>query len=401
MATEEKKQQLKGMIERLHAGEDPEAIKGEFRELLNEITAADISEIEEELVKEGLPREKLLSLCDIHIALFKESLEKEEPIAPEGHPVHILMEEHKMVLDFVGELVATSDMLQGKSLETAREEMEHVDHIIKHLLESESHYVREENVLFPYLEKHGIKEPPAVMWMEHDKIREMEKTLNALFEGREAMDFQEFASKLGEQARTLKDQLTNHFYKENNILYPTGLQVIPEDEWTEIRRQFDELGYCCFTPQPSSEPSEHADVQAPATKGEGVVSFETGTLSAEELESILNTLPVDLSFVDKDDNVKYFSQPEERLFPRAKAIIGRSVQNCHPEKSVGVVNKILSDFREGKRSSAEFWFEMGGKFIHIRYFAIRSPAGEYLGCLEVSQNVTDIRKLEGKKTLLD
>ena len=401
MATEEKKQQLKRMIERLHAGEDPEAIKGEFRELLNEITAADISEIEEELVKEGLPREKLLSLCDIHIALFKESLEKEEPIAPEGHPVHILMEEHKMVLEFIEKLVATSDMLQGKSLETAREEMEHVDHIIKHLLESESHYVREENVLFPYLEKHGIKEPPAVMWMEHDKIREMEKALNALFEGRDGMDFQVFVSKLGEQARTLKDQLTNHFYKENNILYPTGLQVIAEDEWTEIRRQFDELGYCCFTPQPSSEPSEHADVQAPATKDEGVVSFETGTLSAEELESILNTLPVDLSFVDKDDNVKYFSQPEERLFPRAKAIIGRSVQNCHPEKSVGVVNKILSDFREGKRSSAEFWFEMGGKFIHIRYFAIRSPAGEYLGCLEVSQNLTDIRKLEGKKTLLD
>ena len=401
MATEEKKQQLKRMIERLHAGEDPEAIKGEFRELLNEITAADISEIEEELVKEGLPREKLLSLCDIHIALFKESLEKEKPIAPEGHPVHILMEEHKMVLEFVGKLVDVSDILRGKSLETAKEELEHVDHIIKHLLASESHYVREENVLFPYLEKHGIKEPPAVMWMEHDKIREMEKALNALFEGREAMDFQEFTSKLGEQARTLKDQLTNHFYKENNILYPTGLQVIAEDEWTEIRRQFDELGYCCFTPQPSTEPGEHAGVQAPARKDEGVVSFETGTLSVEELESILNTLPVDLSFVDKDDNVKYFSQPEERLFPRAKAIIGRSVQNCHPEKSVGVVNKILSDFREGKRSSAEFWFEMGGKFIHIRYFAIRSPAGEYLGCLEVSQNVTDIRKLEGKKTLLD
>ena len=134
---------------------------------------------------------------------------------------------------------------------------------------------------------------------------------------------------------------------------------------------------------------------------EDMVGLEPGPLSLEELQSILNGLPVDISFVDAKGRVRYFNETPERLFPRTRAIIGRTVQNCHPDKSIHVVNQILEDFSQGKREQAEFWIQLGGKFIHIRYFSIRNAKGEYLGCLEVSQDLTELKKLEGEKRLLD
>jgi len=134
---------------------------------------------------------------------------------------------------------------------------------------------------------------------------------------------------------------------------------------------------------------------------EGKVGFETGVLSREELEAILNTLPVDIPFVDKEDAVRYFNQSGERIFPRTKAVIGRKVQQCHPQKSIHVVNRIIEDFRSGRRDVAEFWINHKGRFVHIRYFPVRNREGEYLGVLEVTQDITDLKKLEGEKRLLD
>ena len=132
-----------------------------------------------------------------------------------------------------------------------------------------------------------------------------------------------------------------------------------------------------------------------------MLRFETGTLSKEEVEAILNTLPVDITFVDREDSVKYFNKGEERIFVRTKAVLGRKVQLCHPQKSVHIVNKILESFKKGKKDVAEFWIQMGDKLVHIRYFAVRDKEGEYLGTLEVTQDITDIKKIEGEKRLLD
>jgi DUF438 domain-containing protein len=195
--------------------------------------------------------------------------------------------------------------------------------------------------------------------------------------------------------------LSSHFYKENNILFPTALQVIAGDEWKDIRHQFDELGYCCFTPEPARVIIDKGEAPASKPEVEGMVSFETGALSAEELEALLNTLPVDVTFVNKDDTVRYFSESKDRIFPRAKAIIGRKVQQCHPQKSVHVVNQILDDFRSGKRDVAHFWINLKGRLIYICYFAVRGKNGDYLGCLEVTQDITAIKKIEGEKRLLD
>jgi len=134
---------------------------------------------------------------------------------------------------------------------------------------------------------------------------------------------------------------------------------------------------------------------------EGTVTLETGSFEAEELEAVLNTLPVDITFVGRDDTVRYFSRSKGRIFPRAKAVIGREVRKCHPEKSVHKVTQILEDFMAGRRDVAEFWITLKGRLIYIRYFPVVGEAGEYLGCLEVTQDITELKQIEGEKRLLD
>jgi hypothetical protein len=129
--------------------------------------------------------------------------------------------------------------------------------------------------------------------------------------------------------------------------------------------------------------------------------FETGSLSKKEVEAVFDSLPIDISFVDKEDRVKYFNKAEERIFVRTKAVIGRKVQLCHPQKSVDVVNSILEAFKAGEKDSAEFWIQMNHRLILIKYFAVRDKNGKYLGTMEVTQDITDIKTIEGEKRLLD
>lgn len=388
-----KKEVIKKVIKMLHESANPEEVKERFKEVIKNTTPTEIAQIEEELIKEGMQREEVQRLCNVHLAVFKESLESDSTLAPAGHPINILMEEHKILLGFADKLRKISVQINEVK------DLDQLKHLAEHFKESESHYVREENVLFPFLEKHGITQPPAIMWMEHDKIREIKKRLYLLIEKNENMASQDFARQLEEIAISLTEMLTSHFYKENNILFPTALKVINEDEWKDIRQQFDELGYCCFTPQVSKVATEVSETPIIERNVEGNVPLETGTLSKDEIEAILDNLPVDITFVDKRDTVRYFNQSKDRIFPRTKAVIGREVQQCHPQKSLHIVNQILKDFKSGKRDVAEFWIQLNGKFIHIRYFAMRKN-GEYLGCLEVTQDITKIKKIEGEKRLL-
>ncbi|MBN2224919.1 MAG: DUF438 domain-containing protein [Deltaproteobacteria bacterium] len=325
------------------------------------------------------------------------------PAVPKGHPIQILMKEHELMLDFSERLVKIAGALTGlRDLWAAEPHREEIAHLVDHLIESESHYVREENVLFPVIEKHGITGPPQMMWTEHTEIRKLKKELSSIIEKPDATPFDQFAHRLHETASELADLLASHFNKENSILFPAALRVIPEREWPEIRRQFDELGYCCFTPPvPAAPDSAYKDTPSPAAKtADGSVTFETGTLSIAELHALLDSLPIDVTFVDKDDTVRYFNQAADRIFPRAKAIIGRTVGNCHPAKSIDKVQAILDGFRDGTLPKAEFWIPMDEKLIYIRYLPVRDSAGAYLGCLEVTQDITPIKKIEGAKRLL-
>jgi DUF438 domain-containing protein len=198
-------------------------------------------------------------------------------------------------------------------------------------------------------------------------------------------------------------------YKEEHILFPTALEKLSAEEWTAIRAQTAEIGTCYVEPEDLQAPHVEMPAEAPlpseAVSGD-LIPLSTGALTARQIDLMLTHLPVDVTYVDEHDVVRFFSATPERIFPRSPAIIGRKVQKCHPPASVHRVQRILDDFRAGTREGAEFWIQMGppdagGKFIHIRYFALRDEDGAYCGTLEVSQDVTGIRALQGERRLLD
>ncbi|MEM2925995.1 MAG: DUF438 domain-containing protein [Candidatus Bathyarchaeia archaeon] len=414
ISEEDRKNLLREVIKQLHAGMPPQEVKEKFKRLLEGVSSLEIAKIEQGLVEEGIPREEIQRLCDLHLEIFRDQLQKEPvEIAPEN-PVSILLEEHKALKRLLENLTALVDKVQKtEDSSLLMDEIRGLEEVSAELLDAEKHYLREENALFPILERHGITEPPAIMWMEHNQLREKKKLLQSLIENHDRMDFREFKTQLGDLASSISRILSSHIFKENNILFPTALRVITEQEWKEMRMEFDEIGYCCFTPRdfvakPVSETVKRPKAEEPAAP-EGILKsefgfefeFETGSLSKEEIEGLLNTLPVDITFVDKDDYVKYFNKAEKRLFVRTKAVLGRKVQLCHPQKSIHVVNRILEAFKRGEKDVAEFWIQKGGRLIHIRYFAVKDKDGKYLGTMEVSQDITDIKKIEGEKRLLD
>jgi len=391
---------LKDIIKQLHAGTSPLTVKEMFSKYLETITPQEIAEVEQELVKEGVSREELQKLCDIHLTIFREQLGKTTTQIPLWHPINILIEEHNIMLGLLERYKRLlEDIKKAENLAQVEGVIVQLSSIAEDFNDSEKHYLREENVLFPLLEKHGITEPPAVMWMEHDKIRKSKRELQELVKKVGEQEFNSFKERINENFEAMNMVIPNHFYKENNILFPTALQLITEGEWVEALKEFDEIGYCRFTPRPPVAPEIYKEEKKGTLPSD--IQFETGSLSAEEVGALLNSLPIDITFVDREDKVKFFNKSEKRIFIRTKAVIGRKVQQCHPQKSIHIVNKILDSFKEGKKDVAEFWIEKEGSLIHIRYFPVKDKDGKYLGTIEVTQDVTEIKKLEGEKRLLD
>jgi len=374
----QRKEALKRMIRQLHEGKSVAEVKGEFAALLKEVSATEIAEIEQALIAEGLPEMEIKRLCDVHTAVFAEALEATpQPTAPPGHPLDLFRAENDAAARTLDALEAAIHAAQWEQARGLLQELRGG---------LETHYRRKENILFPYLEKHGFTGPSSVMWAIHDDIRAGWKRLDALLA--DAPDAATVAGAFGPLAEAIRQM----FYKEDNILYPTALQMLKPEEWNAIRAQEGEVG----------EYARPAKAAAPAApQVEGLIPLQVGALTAQQIALLLTHLPVDITFVDENDEVRFFSATKERIFQRSPAIIGRKVQKCHPPASVHRVQRILDDFREGKRDVAEFWIQMQGRFIHIRYFPVRDEGGKYLGTLEVTQDVTGIRKLEGERRLLD
>ena len=269
---------------------------------------------------------------------------------------------------------------------------ENLKDLVDELSKIDIHYLRKENQLFPLLEAHDISGPSQVMWAIHDDIRALIKEAkNQLAETKSS----EAAVALKEALSTIRDMI----YKEENILYPMSLDTLTEADWGKVKQGEEEIGYAWITP--AAEWLPQAEGEEKRTVSTERVGLDVGYLSKEVVNLMLTHLPVELTLVDENDLVAYYSQGKERIFPRSPGIIGREVQRCHPPKSVHIVNKLLDEFKAGKKDNAEFWIQLGDKFIHIRYFPLRSPDGAYKGCLEVTQNVTEIRQLEGERRLLD
>ena len=400
---EEKQAALKEIIKALHAGEDMAVLKQRFSQLISGVEASEIAKMEQALMDEGLPAEEIKRLCDVHVEIFKEELEEQDrPEPPLGHPIHTFMKENRASEKLMGE----ASMLMGRmgqppGLEAFKENSQMLGALIERLSEIDIHYTRKENQLFPMLEAHHFTGPSQVMWSIHDDIRANLKQAREAFAD---SDPEGTITPLKEAIQAIRDMI----YKEEHILFPASLDMLSDPEWIKVKEGEPDIGFAWVVPDTGwpediiKEPEEVSPEPAEVLKDvAGALGLDTGRMTLEQINLMLTHLPVDLTFVDENDRVAYYSEGPERIFPRSPAIIGREVRNCHPPKSVHLVNKILDAFKSGSRDTAEFWIELGGKFIYIRYFAVRDADGYYRGCLEVSQDLTQIRKLEGQQRLLD
>ena len=199
------------------------------------------------------------------------------------------------------------------------------------------------------------------------------------------------------------NKIKEMIFKDENILLPMALDTLTSREWKEVLIGSEEFGYFLIEPKKSwVGPSEglNKKIKSERFLDEGDVAFEAGAMSPQELNALFNTLPLDITFVDKNDKVRFFSQGEERIFPRPKTIIGREVSNCHPPSSVHVVEQIVNDFKAGIKDHEDFWINMKGMLVYIRYFAVRDNNGEYLGVVELTQDIKPIQEIKGEKRLL-
>ena len=371
-----RREALKSILKELHQGKTSEALKTRFARLLGDVSPGEIGRLEQELVREGLDPEEITKLCDLHVQLFQEGLEKQAQVKTgTQHPLTSLRTENQQTAKAVAEFrdsISNLKAAQGSAnLISIKVEIGEKQQA---LAKVEAHYQRKENQLFPFLEKRGITAPPQVMWSVHDEIRALIK------DTRTALNSEDTAAAL-DKGEKLAQKIDDMIFKEERIMFPMAMEILTEQDWEEMSRARVERGLS----RPTGE----------------LLSLDTGEVNAEQLNLILTHLPIDVTFIDAGDVVRYYSEGKERIFPRSPEVIGREVQNCHPPKSLHVVNRILEEFKAGKRNAAEFWINFQGKLVHIRYFAIRDKERRYVGTIEVTQDVTSIRALQGEHRLLD
>lgn len=395
-----RKEELKEILRKLHNGESFEILSKQVEILLEDLPYGEVVEAEQDLIEEGIPVEELIKMCDIHSKLLNNQISLQGmKIIPPGHPVDTFQKENDEVLILAENALTEVNFILNNFLpEKVSSEILKLRGKFNLLSDIEKHYLRKENLVFPYLEKKGITGPPKVMWGKHDEIRDL---LKGSIEALESMSDPTLEDVLAASDFLFKPTLNliiDMVGKEEKILFPMTLDKLNDVEWYQIYSQTPEIGFCLYDPIVEWKPKGIEITTQDQNSGE--IQLSTGSFSIDELESILKILPVDITFVDKDDKVKFFSQKEDRIFTRTRAILKRDVRMCHPPSSMHIVDKIINDFKSGKANSAPFWINLGGKFVHIEYFAVRNKNGEYLGTLEVTQDATELRSLTGEQRIL-
>lgn len=370
--SEDKKEILKSIVLDLHDGKDMDELRIKFNETLGEVSATEIAEMEQSLIDSGdLTSEQITKLCNIHVGIFDDSLSKQLSIdTVPGHPLHTYKQENEICSSIIKKLRNSPTQ-------------ENLDELSK----IQTHYLRLQNQMFPVLEKVGFTAPSQVMWAKQDEIRTLfKKGLSAVNE--------------------ILVEVEEMIYKEEKILFPTAADLLSPEDWEKVGLGEEEIGFAWIEPTKpllfdlvDSTPITSKLVDEKNSVSD-LIDLKTGQLTLTQLNFMLTNLPVEMSFIDEHDEVRYYSDHEHRIFPRSPGAIGRKVQNCHPQKSVDTVNRILESFKNGSKDVAEFWIPFIGKLIHIRYFAVRDNEGNYKGTIEVTQDITDIQKIEGEQRLL-
>ncbi|HRY52985.1 MAG TPA: DUF438 domain-containing protein [Spirochaetia bacterium] len=396
---------LKSIVDRLAAGTAPAEVKKEFHELIKGADAAEVAALEQSLIEAGTPVEEVQRLCEVHADVFRAGLERgERPDRMPGHPVHSYLAENREARRRSRSLA----MASWRGIEA----MKLASRELKPIL---IHYTRKENQLFPFLERSGFTGPSKVMWGKHDEIRSAFKELDAALAAQDAKGSRRLARELARKIGMMA-------FMEERILFPNALKRLSERDWAAVRLGEEAIGFAWIKPGATWDPAiagsegpyahlQAAVAAAPADSGGAgagpslgpgtPIPLSVGSIPLEALDRILKALPVDISFVDAEDKLRYYSDAPERVFPRSPGVIGRDVRDCHPHKSVAIVERILASFKAKEKKEARFWIQMGERFILIDYKAIYDEEGRYLGTLETSMDATEIRKLEGQRRLLD
>ncbi len=435
-----KKDALKHLILELHRGEAPEAVRAQLARIMGSVPYGLVVEVEQELIAAGvIPMEEILRLCDVHSAALNGVIDLGAAAEPlPGHPVDVFRRENRALERETSAIGALLDELSSVPTDAPAGAMAHaLLGPFGQLRQVDRHYRRKENLLFPYLEKRGVNGPPRVMWGKDDEVRALLRGAVEALEAAGASDAGALQAVASLVLRPAAASVEEMIFKEEQILFPMCLDNLTEAEWSQIASQSAEIGWCLIEEPPAwagalpvdaaappppattmvrtsgsdsapgpagadsrQSPAERGSEHGPAGTAPDSVLFPSGTLSLDQLTRVLNLLPFDLTFVDAEDRVRYFTQGPERIFDRNVAILGRRVQECHPPASVHIVQQILDDFHAGRADRAPFWIQLGGRFLHIEYLAVRNAEGRYLGTLEVSQDLTEKRALTGEQRLL-
>ncbi len=385
---EYRKKRLAEIISMLHAGRPFDEVKGEFEATFGNVSAEEISQAEQALIAGGLPVQEVQRLCDVHAAVFKGSIQDihaqaaaATPITEEtpGHPAHTLKAENAAMRGLIEKI--RQGLRMGMNVYQDAQKLTGID----------SHYKIKENLLFPYMEKYGVTAPPKVMWGVDDEIRADLRAALVFYDTGDSGPLKDVMTRLEDMA-----------FKEENILLPILTSKLHEDEWLQVARDRDEFGDFLIAPPPRFTGSDRkVDEAQAASLPEGKIQLSTGAFTPGELEAVMGTLPIDMTFVDKEGRVRYFSPGKDRAFPRPLSVLGREVANCHPPASLNVVLRVVDDLKSGRKDTVDFWIRQGGKLIHIRYLAVRAQDGEYLGVLETTQDIAPLQEIMGEKRIHD
>lgn len=392
------REELKDIIKKLHDGVDPEIVKVEFKEKFGEVPSSDIAQMEKELMAEGMPFEEVQRLCSVHAAVFGGSVADihsamdvdKEP----GHPLFVFRRENDGLERYLSEQVepALAKYKAGENDSTRADLLAELHGLIK----LDTHYSRKENLFFPYLEKAGVSGPPKVMWAVDDEIRAAVKaSIEAV-----AQNQADYEKKITDLLAEIRSMIT----KENEILAPLLMDNLKAADWMVVAGESPEIGFAFNEGIEGASPSDAkvwfenklgsadpvvlAEYEEEATVSDGQLRFPSGNPYVSEFIHMMNTIPCDLTYIDKDDKVRYFTEGPHPVFPRPRTVIGRDVRLCHPPKAVPVVEEMLKDFKAGTRDEEIRVVVRGTKVLLIKYIAVRDPEGNYVGTLETTEEMS-------------
>ena len=332
------------------------------------------------------PRERSIPRRDFFLDVIKNRVKSDPLLQPKGHPVANYLQENIHIRKLCQKTTDTFCIEEIASYDATL-------NLLYELSKIHTHYLRKEDQLFPYLEKHNFTYPSTGMWKFQDEIRANLKMVIKAFEKNE----------LNEEMQTLMREVIQDIFdmttREEKMLLPTSVKLLSNEEWIKMSQEEKEIGYV-FIQNPPMWP-ENESHKPDMASSLGSIFLQEGSLSQEQLNLFFSHLPFDVTFVDENDRVAFFNKGSERTFLRSAGVIGREVKFCHPPKSVDTVLKILEAFKAGTKESAEFWITFGGRLIHIRYFALRDSEKNYKGVVEITQDITDIKNIEGERRLLD